>query len=220
METFKPPSSYMASRRRQHSTPRHGLPGLPLDIHLEIFWWFLNVNQDVLNYGLTCKAIFCVFEKSLFARYKRSLDKQGLRDNPHCDLPLKARWALLRDRTRTWFELDPVDDCDAPPVVGVLDVNNVALSPMAFVANFSGSPSDDDCELLIHWLQFPHQVADPSGSLCFEEGDCDSPARLSSTQNLKMIGIGSAVSEHNSYIFVIQYVGVFSPRHLCDNNYT
>jgi hypothetical protein len=104
----------------------------------------VSVNQDVLNYGLTCKAIFCVFEKSLFVRYKRSLDKQGLRDNPHCDLPLKARWALLRDRTRTWFELDPVDDCDAPPVVGVLDINNVALSPMAFVANFTRSPSDDE----------------------------------------------------------------------------
>jgi hypothetical protein len=39
-------------------------------------------------------------------------------------------------------------------------------------------------------------------------------------QNLKMINIGSAVSEHNSYIYVIQYVGVFSRRHLCDNNLT
>jgi hypothetical protein len=36
---------------------------------------------------------------------------------------------------------------------------------MAFVANFTRSPSDDESELLIHWLQFPHQVADPSGSL-------------------------------------------------------
>jgi hypothetical protein len=209
----------MARIRQQYSTLQHGLPGLPLDIHLEIFWWLSCISQDVLSYGSTCEAIFHVFKKFLFVQYKRSLDKQGLRDNPHCDLPIEARWALLLDRTRTWFELDLEVDCDVPPVVGVLDVNNVALSPVAFVANFTRSPADKS-ELLIQWLQFPYQVADPSGNLSFEEGDCDSPVRLhSSMQNLKMIGIGSAVFEHNSCIIVIQYVGVFSPKHFCDNNY-
>lgn len=216
---LKPPSSHMARLRQQYSTP-HGFPDLPLDIHLEIFWWLSIVNKDVLNYGLTCEAIFCVFKKFLFVQYKRSLDKQGLRDNPHCDLPIEARWALLLDRTRTWLELDPEVDCDVPPLVGVLDVNNVALSPVSFVANFTRAPSDKS-ELLIQWLQFPYQVADFSGDLSFEEGNCDSPARLHSpTQNLKMIGIGSAVLEHNSHIYVIQYVGVFSSWHLCDADYT
>ena len=197
--------------QHRYSTPQHGcgLPGLPLNIHLEIFW--LLSSQDILNYGLICRAIFRDFDKFVFLRYKRALDKQGLRDNPRSDLPLKIRWALLLDRTRAWLELKPDGDPDAP-VKGLLDLNHIALSPFAFVAgDFTGSFSRPSSPLISR-LQFPHRIVESSGDLSFEKGSYYRTPLKSSMQNLKMIGIGSALLEHNAYVYVIQYVGVFSPK--------
>ena len=209
--TLKFPSSHMALQHT-YSTPQHrcGLPGLPLDIHPEIFW--LLSSRDILNYGLTCRAIFRVFEIFVFLRYKRALYKQGLRDNPRSDLALKARWALLLDRTRAWNELKPDGDPDAP-VKGLLDLDHIALSPFAFVAgDFTSSPSRP----LISRLHFPHRIVESSGDLSFEHGNyyrtpLESPMQ-NIMQNIKIIGIGSAILEHDSYVYVIRYVGVFSPQ--------
>ncbi|KIM45496.1 hypothetical protein M413DRAFT_24689 [Hebeloma cylindrosporum] len=193
------PSSYMASAFQIRR-----LPDLLPEIHLVIFNYLLTVDQDVLNFGLTCKAFNALLKRSLFVLYRRSLHKRGFRDNPHCYMPLDEKWTLFQDRTLAWMAPNPVMEEEVPKYKGVLKVNNVALSPEALLGWFTEYSSPAQSKFLI--LKFPYKVLspDPPG-LEFTQGDCIFLGFFpTSMQNREVLAVGSALLEHDSFICAIQ----------------
>ncbi|KXN88388.1 hypothetical protein AN958_07370 [Leucoagaricus sp. SymC.cos] len=64
--------------------------------------------QSILSCQRICKAFRCLYQESARLQYRVECEFAGVCDNPACNLPVKMRLRMLRDRELAWSSLQPV----------------------------------------------------------------------------------------------------------------
>ena len=77
----------------------------PMDILVEIFSEVPHIT-DLLACARVCKTFHQTFKYSTRLEYRIELERAGMINNTHCNLPTSMRLKMLRERERAWGHFD------------------------------------------------------------------------------------------------------------------
>ncbi|KDR68971.1 hypothetical protein GALMADRAFT_145992 [Galerina marginata CBS 339.88] len=108
---------------------------------------------DIYSLQRTCRSISQVIRSSSQLSYQIELEIAGMKDNPHCALPVTTRLDMLRARERAWasFEYSFLSSLEVPH-------KSSGLCDLTSGVYFMGKEDDDSVTRSVQALRLPHQV--------------------------------------------------------------